>query len=147
MIICNKKDRAGIDMKSVYLDTCMVIGLIEGDAEQRKALKNYLSDKTVLSSELVRLEARLLAVRENKLEQLQLYDGFFSVCDFIELNRLVFELATTLRAENNLKTPDALHLAAAIESSCDEFCTNDKHLLKVSIQHVKVIDWAMLLGG
>ncbi|TXL10306.1 hypothetical protein BMR08_09910, partial [Methylococcaceae bacterium CS2] len=71
-------------MKSVYLDTCMVIGLIEGDAEQRKALKNYLSDKTVLSSELVRLEARLLAVRENKLEQLQLYDGFFSVCDFIE---------------------------------------------------------------
>jgi len=133
-------------MKSVYLDTCMVIGLIEGDAEQRKTLKSYLSDKAVFSSELVRLEARLLAVRENKLAQLLLYDGFFSVCDFVQLNRSVFDLATTLRAENNLKTPDALHLAAAIKSGCDEFCTNDKHLLKVSIQHINVIDWAMLLG-
>ena len=49
-------------MQAVYLDTCMVIGLIEGDSEQRIALKKYLSDTTVFSSELVRLETRLLAV-------------------------------------------------------------------------------------
>jgi len=133
-------------MQAVYLDTCMVIGLIEGDSEQRIALKKYLSGTTVFSSELVRLEARLLAVRENNSSLLKLYDNFFSVCDFVDLNRSVFDLATTLRAENNLKTPDALHLAAAIESNCSEFCTNDKHLLKISRQHIKVIDWVALLA-
>ena len=133
-------------MQVVYLDTCMVIGLIEGDTEQRIALKQYLSDKIVFSSELVRLEARLFAVREKNSPQLKLYDDFFSACNFVDLNRSVVDLATSLRAENNLKTPDALHLAAAIESNCSEFCTNDKHLLKISTQHIKVIDWAVLLG-
>ena len=71
-------------MQAIYLDTCMVIGLIEGDREQRIALKKYLSDKIVFSSELVRLEARLLVVRENNLPQLKLYDDFFSVCDFVD---------------------------------------------------------------
>ena len=134
-------------MQTVYLDTCMVIGLIEGDVEQRIALKHYLSDEAIYSSELVRLEARLLAVREKKQAQLALYDGLFSACEFVALNRSVFDLATVLRAENNLKTPDALHLAAAMESRCHEFCTNDKHLLKISTQHIKVVDWAMLLEG
>ena len=63
-------------MQAVYLDTCMVIGLIEGDSEQRIALKKYLSGTTVFSSELVRLEARLLAVRENNSSLLKLYDNF-----------------------------------------------------------------------
>jgi len=94
---------------------------------------------------LVRLEARLLAVREKNSPQIKLYDDFFSACNFVDLNRSVFDLATSLRAENNLKTPDALHLAA-IESNCSEFCTNDKHLLKISTQHIKVIDWTVLLG-
>jgi len=96
---------------------------------------------------LTYLEARLLAIRENSSPQLKLYDGFFTICDFVDLNRSVFDLATTLRAENNLKIPDALHLAAAIESNCSEFCTNDKHLLKISSQHIKVIDWTELLGN
>ncbi len=125
MIIFNKKDKVGIEMATVYLDTCIVIGLIEGV--------------------FVRLEARLLAVRKNKLIQLQVYDSFFSVCEFVELNRSVFDLATILRAENNLKTPDAIHLAAAIKSNCDELCTNDKHLIKISTQHIKVIDWEIML--
>jgi len=65
-------------MQTVYLNTCMVIGLIEGDTEQRIALKHYLLDKAVFSSEQVRLETRLLAVREKKKAQLELYDVFFS---------------------------------------------------------------------
>lgn len=44
----------------------MVIGLIEGDAEQRQALRHYLAfSQTVFSSELVRLEARILAFRKH----------------------------------------------------------------------------------
>lgn len=49
-------------MAATYLDSCMVIGLIEGDTEQRKALKKHLSSQAVFSSESVRLEARILAI-------------------------------------------------------------------------------------
>lgn len=133
-------------MTSVYLDSCMVIGLIEGDAEQRKTLKRYLLGKEVYSSELARMESRLQAIRQQKIEIMQLYDVFFSSCEFVELTRSVFDQATSLRAENNLKTPDALHLAAALTAGCEEFCTNDKQLFKVALKHLHVIDWDNLLN-
>ncbi len=129
----------------IYLDSCMVIGLIEGNTEQRKALKNYLAFQTVFSSELVRLEARLLAIRQNNAAHLKIYDAFFAACEFVDLNRAVFDLAATLRATSHLKTPDALHLAAAIHAGCEQFCTNDKQLVKVAEQQIKVIDWNALL--
>ena len=65
-IIYGKKGKAGIDMPAVYLDACMVIGLIEGDSEQRQAMKCYLSGHVIFSSELVRLEARLLEIHKQK---------------------------------------------------------------------------------
>ncbi|WP_091334734.1 PIN domain-containing protein [Allochromatium warmingii] len=46
----------------------------------------------------------------------------------LELNRYVFEHATELRAQHRLATPDALHLAAAIDAGCEEFWTNDRRL-------------------
>ena len=49
-------------MVAVYMDTCMVIGLIEGDTEQRKILKSYLAAKNIFSSEMVRLEVSGLAI-------------------------------------------------------------------------------------
>lgn len=36
-----------------------------------------------------------------------------------------------LRVNYNLKTPDAIHLATAIEHKADVFITNDKQLKKV----------------
>ena len=62
----------------------------------------------------------------------------------VDLNRAVFEMATTLRAESHLKTPDALHLATAIQSGCSEFWTNDKKLVKVAGKCLTVVDWATL---
>jgi len=94
--------------------------------KQRKILKSYLAAKNIFSSELVRLEARLLTIRQKKVAHLQLYDAFFAVCEFVDLNRAVFDLTTSLRAESNLKTPDAIHLAAPIHAGSDKFCTNDK---------------------
>ena len=133
-------------MAAIYLDTCMVIGLIEGDANQQTILKTLLPSHQIYSTELARLEARLLAVRQNNETALQQFDRFFMVCEMIDLNRTVFELATTLRAGSQLKTPDALHLAAAIQSGCSEFWTNDKQLVKAAGKRLTVIDWAALEG-
>lgn len=52
----------------------------------------------------------------------------------------IFERATDLRAKYlKLKTPDALHLAAAIESGCDAFVTNDFGLKVITEIRVEVI--------
>lgn len=39
--------------------------------------------------------------------------------------------AAQLRAAYKLKTPDAIHIATAIDSGCDVFITNDDNLKKV----------------
>lgn len=39
--------------------------------------------------------------------------------------------AADLRARYNLRTPDALHIAAAITSGCDAFLTNDTDIKRV----------------
>jgi predicted nucleic acid-binding protein len=131
-------------MSKVYLDSCMIIGLIEGDARQQQLLKSRLRSHRIFSSELARLESRILAIRQNNEIYLQRFDLFFEACEIIELNRAVFERATALRVEHNLKTPDSLHLAAAIQASCDEFWTNDQRLAKAANEHLIVVDWAIL---
>ena len=133
-------------MAAIYLDICMIIGLIEGDTNQQTILKSSLPLHQIYSTELARLEARLLAVRQNNGTALQQFDRFFTVCEMIDLNRTVFDLATTLRAESQLKTPDALHLAAAIKSGCSEFWTNDKQLVKAAGKRLTVVDWDALDG-
>jgi len=51
-------------------------------------------------------------------------------------------LAAQLRAAYRLKTPDAIHLATAIDSDCDIFITNDDNLKKV--QEINVLTLADL---
>ncbi|MGH8559315.1 MAG: type II toxin-antitoxin system VapC family toxin [Methylococcales bacterium] len=122
----------------------MIIGLIEGDPTQRRILKTQLLKHSLYSSELARLETRLLAIRTANQDSLKQFDRFFAACDMIPLNRAVFDQATLLRADSSLKTSDALHLAAAIQAECDEFWTNDKRLVRIASPHLTVMDWAAL---
>lgn len=50
------------------------------------------------------------------------------------------EKAAYLRAQYNLRTPDALHIAAAIESGCDAFLTNDQGFSRVTELRVLLLD-------
>ena len=131
-------------MAKIYLDSCMIISLIEGDATQRQLLKQQLPKHAIYSSELARLETRLLAIRTQNRNSLQKFDGFFAACKIIALSRTVFEQATLLRANSNLKTPDAIHIAAAIDAGCQEFWTDDKQLKAIDSQFLKVVDWSIL---
>ncbi len=44
-----------------------------------------------------------------------------------------------MRADLGFKTPDALHLAAAIEGGCDRFLTNDARLSRCTDIAVEVL--------
>ncbi len=50
------------------------------------------------------------------------------IVEMIPLTRDVIDRATEIRAQYNFKTPDSLHLAAAVISNCDVFLTNDQRL-------------------
>src|SRR5215210_7531764 len=122
-------------MPRVYLDSCIVIYLIQGPESLsgtiRGALKPDEDDPQVLCiSDLIRLECRVWPVREGDEELLAQFDGFFSSQDIerLAIQTDTFDLATELRARHGTKTPDALHLASAILGGCNEFWTNDHRL-------------------
>jgi predicted nucleic acid-binding protein len=49
-------------------------------------------------------------------------------------------VAADLRARYNLRTPDALHLATALDAGCDAFLTNDLGLKRVTDLRILVLD-------
>ena len=50
------------------------------------------------------------------------------------------DLAAELRALYNLRTPDALHVACAIDTGCDAFLTNDAGIKRVSEIRILILD-------
>jgi predicted nucleic acid-binding protein len=72
----------------------------------------------------------------NTLDQL---DKFLASCERVGLPRDVCRLAAQIRAEHRLKTPDALHVAAAIDARCDEFWTNDTRIAGVPGIRTRVV--------
>jgi predicted nucleic acid-binding protein len=59
------------------------------------------------------------------------FDMFFStrVDEMVDFTAAVFRRAAKIRASGGFKTPDALHLAAAIQGGCTAFLTNDSELI------------------
>src|SRR5262249_589695 len=52
----------------------------------------------------------------------------------------IAESAAVLRARYNLRTPDALHVAAGLDARCDAFLTNDTGIKRVTEIAVLVLD-------
>lgn len=120
-------------MRRVYWDSCVVIYRLQAVSpwDQRVArAMEPIEDLRLSVTDLTRLECRTQPLREKDQQSLALFDRFFAQPDVesIPMSRAVFDLATELRALHNLKTPDALHLAAAITTQCDELWTNDRRL-------------------
>ena len=49
----------------------------------------------------------------------------------VGINEQIVEVASDLRARYSIATPDAIHIATAIDSGADAFITNDKALKKI----------------
>lgn len=134
-------------MQRVYFDSNMAIYFVERHPLFFPRLIARMLDAagqllvTCVTSDLGRLEARLLPLRQNDGVLLAHYDTFFAASDTtgVVFDRRTFDLATNLRATHGLKTPDALHLAAAIAAGCDEFWTNDYRLAQAAQGHLQLV--------
>jgi predicted nucleic acid-binding protein len=119
----------------IYLDTNIVIYAVEnppvfgGRATARLAAARANGDGLMVS-DLNRLECRSRPLATGDLALLGGYDAFFAAPDVrvVTLTTAVCDRATLIRAHHRYRVPDALHLAAAVESGCGLFLTNDLRL-------------------
>jgi uncharacterized protein len=98
-------------------------------------------DISQVCSDLSWLECRVKPMREGDKDLLTDYNDYFdiSASEVFPLTREVLDRATGLRARYGFKTPDAIHLAAAIIGQCDCFLTNDRRLKRCTEIQVEVI--------
>jgi uncharacterized protein len=69
-------------------------------------------------------------MRDSDHELLGRYDSLFGAgrVAVIDVSTKVIDRATELRARHGFKSPDAIHLATALESGANEFWTGDAAL-------------------
>ncbi len=93
-----------------------------------------------ITSILTRLEILVKPKKKNNLlltERYKLLFETFPNLQVKEINENIADIASSLRANYNINTPDAIQIATSLESKADIFITNDATLKKVS--EIKVL--------
>lgn len=116
----------------VYVDTAIIIYSLEKFPDYYAALeplwiKLKAKEIRMITSELALLETLVLPLRNSDTDLVQTYESLLTASE-IELIPVTLSLlrnAASLRATTNLKTPDAIHAATALDAGCTIFLTND----------------------
>lgn len=139
-----------------FLDASAVIYAVEGSAAWAEALKHQLRQLArseqastgglqLAISRLSWLECRVGPLRRRDAGALARFDAFFLHPDleWVELSPAVVERAAHLRAEHNLRTPDALQAASCLQLAADAvMVTGD-----AGFQRVPSLRLALVNGG
>jgi len=97
----------------------------------------------VVSSVLTLAEVLVVPVRTGAHQVAQLYRAILmnrETCTLVAISENIAIEAASIRARYRINTPDALHIASAIEFRCDAFLTNDHKLRAVQELNVLVLD-------
>lgn len=136
------------NVRRPYIETAPLIYYIETNPAYIDRMDNIITgfehNKTIAYSSTITLtEVLVHPLRFGDTELAQAYrnillhsEGFL----LLPITDRVAEAAADLRAKYTLRTPDALHLATAIENMCDAFLTNDARLVRVTDIAVQMLD-------
>ncbi len=122
-------------MERIYLDSCVVIYLVERHPLYEPRLRarlESLREAELAVSPLVRLEVLVRPLRDGDEALVQLYRLFLAEQLMLDMPEEVYDAALSLRTQHTLKTPDALHLATAQFHNCSQFWTNDDRLAAIA---------------
>jgi predicted nucleic acid-binding protein len=130
-----------------YLDASAIIYLVEGSVTVRRLVAQHIAGAEgdpagrLLTSQLARLECRVKPLRIGDGATLATYDTFFTRARLVvvDLTAAVLDRATDLRVRYAFKTPDAIHLACALEAGADVFVTGDAALGRCAEIPVEVV--------
>lgn len=133
------------EFESAFIDTSPFIYYIEKSDLYFDKVKEWFSacyeqEKKLVTSPITVEEYSVYHLKNRKFEYIYAFRAFLEDMEFV-FNNVDFDtafLAAQLRAKYQaIKAMDALQLAAAIQSHCDVFLTNDKQLRQV--QEIKVL--------
>ena len=126
--------RSHIVGKRVYVDTNILIYLFEGFPEYRHLIQEIADcidngEITLLTGEITIAEIMVMPFKKNDKNLIRLYTEALKNKDFISLiptTQAVYLKTALLRATfPQMKTPDSIHIASAIEGNAEIFVTND----------------------
>lgn len=139
------------------IDTMVVIYHFEGGSELAgpagELLRSAESGQCrLVTSVLARLETLVVPTRHGHEPLLRHYRSFFDLFPNLELvpvDEAIADLAAELRATLNLRTPDALHLATALQRGANAFVTEDQRHFPDAVEGLRVIgiEQALALAG
>jgi predicted nucleic acid-binding protein len=117
----------------VYVDTAVLIYSVEANPNYREILrplwlKLKASELEVISSELSLMEVLIVPLRNNDTALVNDYEQLMLEGDIqlIPISQTILKEAARLRATTNLRTPDAIHAATAMNTGCTLFLSNDR---------------------
>ncbi len=130
------------------LDTSPIIYYIE-DIEPYASLLNDLfdniakGDNIAVTSVITLIEVLTKPVRDKNRELEQKFRLYFTNSRNIELISItpdIGEQSSLLRAKYNLRTPDAIQVAVAINTESSSLITNDTNLKKIEEVNVIILE-------
>ena len=132
-----------------FLDASALIYLVDGEAPWATATQATLQqlaaqspDPALAVSRLSLLECRVVPLRRSDQASLDRFEALFAQPDLlvVELSAPVVELATQLRANHGLRTPDALQAACCLQLGPDAvMITGDASFQRLQALQVRLI--------
>lgn len=130
------------------IDTCIFIFQLERNPKYFDLANKVFMwveklNGKAFTSTITMLELLVAPYRERNIEKVnQIYAilATFPNLEWVTPTLGVADLAARLRAKYNLKTPDSIQLASALESRASGFITNDKIYKKVTEIEIMIFD-------
>jgi predicted nucleic acid-binding protein len=132
-----------------FLDASALIYLVDGEAPWAEAVRATLQQLALESpglalavSRLSLLECRVAPLRRGDQASLDRFEALFAQPDLlvVELSASVVEMATQLRANHGLRTPDALQAACCLQLGPEAvMVTGDAGFQRVQALQVRLI--------
>ena len=124
-----------VHVRRLYLDTNILIYLIEGHREFGQAAWQLIADAEAMgaeicTSDLAVCEALIQPYKSKNTDLIKDFEAFLdpdqSQLSLIEFLPSALEQVPELAASCGLKLVDAMHLSLALQAGCDGFATNDR---------------------
>ena len=141
---------SSLNTKSIFLDTAPLIYFIEGHSHYQPLLTKLFNGSDsgqylFITSSITLLEVLVGPIRAGREDIVTQYQQLLTEArgiEIFEISNPISVAAAHLRAKHNLKTPDAIQLATALEHGADYFLTNDLRLKNIaSIEVITLSDF------
>ena len=141
-------DTALRSTRRLYLDSALLIYWVEGHSDYIAKMDRIIgvieaSPLQGLTSVLTLTEVMVQPLRTGNTDLAQEYHDILVSRDDYTLVSITAEIAISagaIRAHYNLRTPDAIHVATAIQTDCDAFLTNDADIRRVTDLNVLILN-------